>query len=103
MDSGAAPSGVSTMCNCTSWNDDVGCSPPSRRTHPVTVKAIGYPMAELHQRNRTSVDVDGVEHRQIAAVFAGTPDRGQKPAVAFGGIVAARDEHRLGDGVAGWQ
>src|SRR6266705_6510535 len=75
----------------------------SRRTDPVAMKSIGNPMPELHQGDGAGLDVGGVEYREIAAVFAAAPNRGQQPAVALGGIVAAGDEHRLGDGVAGGQ
>jgi len=60
-------------------------------------------MAELHQRYRTGFDIGGVEHREIAAVFTRAPDHGQQPAVTFGGIIATRNEHRFGNGIAGRQ
>ena len=60
-------------------------------------------MAELHQRHRTGLDIGGVEHRKVAAILARAPDHRQQPAVAFGGILAAVDEHWLGNGVAGGQ
>src|SRR6266568_8282708 len=75
----------------------------SRCTHPIAMKSIGNPMPELHQGDGAGLDVGGVEYREIAAVFAAAPDRGQQPAVTLGGIAAAGDEHRLGDGVAGGQ
>ena len=41
-------------------------------------------MAEMHQRHRAGFDIPGVEHRQIAAVFPGAPDRGQQAAWQHG-------------------
>src|SRR6202521_2873692 len=75
----------------------------SRRTNPVAVKAVGYAMAELHQRHRTCFDIAGVEDGEIAAVFARAPYRGQQPAVALGGLVVAGDEDRLRNRIAGGQ
>src|SRR5260370_35831796 len=73
----------------------------SSRTDPIAMKSIGDSMSELHQGDGAGLDVGGVEYREIAAVFAASPDRGQQPAVTLGGIVSAGDEHRLGDGVSG--
>ena len=67
------------------------------------MKSIGDSMSELHQGDRAGLDIGGVEYREIAAVFAAAPDRGQQPAVALGGILAALDEYRFGNGVAGRQ
>src|SRR5450631_3541104 len=72
-----------------------------RRPNPVAMKTVGHAMPELHQRHRTCLDIAGIEHRKIAAVFAPAPDRRQQPAIAFGGILAALDEYRLRNGVAG--
>src|SRR6266851_6839426 len=86
-------------------HDDSSGSPysNSRRADPVAVKAVGHPMSQLHQRGGTGFDVGGVEDREIAAIFPRPPDHRQQPAVALGRIVAARDEYRLRDGVAGRQ
>src|SRR6266446_7492846 len=96
----------SPMCNCTSEvraHARPGMTVHSRRTNPIAVKAVGNAMAELHQRYGSDFHVGGVEYREIAAVFTRAPDHGQEPAVALGCIIATRDEHRLGDGVAGRQ
>src|SRR5712692_5815956 len=69
-----------------------------RRAYPIAVKAVGNPMAQLHQRDRAGFDIGGIEHCEVAAVFAAAPDHRQQPAVALGGILAAGDEHRLGKG-----
>src|SRR5665647_983310 len=75
----------------------------SERADPIAVKAVGHPVSELHQSDRPGLDIAGSEDREIAAIFTGTPDRRQQPAVALGGILAVGDEYRLGDGVAGRQ
>ena len=54
------------------------------RPDPVAVKTVGHAMAEMHQRDRTRLDIAGVEHSQIAAVLSRAPDRREQPAVAFG-------------------
>src|SRR6185437_1339806 len=72
----------------------------SGRIDPVAVKTVGNAVAEPYQRHRTRIDVGGVEHRKIAAVFASAPYHRQQPAVALDGILAAGDKYRLGDGVA---
>src|SRR6266404_7890258 len=95
MDSGPAPGGAS--------RNDGGALACSRRANPIAVKAVGNAMAELHQRYGTGFDIGGVEHREIAAVFARAPDHRQQPAVALGGLIVAGDEHRFGNGVAGRQ
>src|SRR5512146_2119502 len=91
-----APSG-------TSRNDGWGSRTTSRRPDPVAVKSVGHPVRKLHQRDRTRFDVGRVENRKVTAVFGRAPDHGQQPAIALGGIIAAGDEHRLGDGVTGGQ
>ena len=74
------------LCWAKTWmagtkpGHDGGCRAvhfTSRRAHPIAVKAVGHPMPELHQRHRAGLDVGGVEDREIAAVFARPPDRGQ--------------------------
>src|SRR6476659_8529194 len=75
----------------------------SSRPDPVAVKAVGHAVAEMDQGDRTCLHVGRVEYGEIAAVFARAPDHGEQPAVALGGILAALDEYRLGNGVAGGQ
>src|SRR5665647_1374876 len=88
----------------TTWNiETIPATAGSERADPIAVKAIRHPVSELHQRHRPGRDIAGSEDREIAAIFTGTPDRRQQPAVALGGILAAGDEYRLGDGVAGRQ
>src|SRR6201999_2276566 len=72
----------------------------SIRSHPIAVEAIRHAMAEMHQRRRTSLDVARIEHREIAGVAARAPDHREQPAVAFGCVLIALDEPRLGDRVA---
>ena len=52
------------------------------------MKAIGYAVAQIHERHRTILDVGRVENGEVAAVLACAIDHGQQPAVAFGGILA---------------
>src|ERR1700686_3715310 len=89
------------------WNDAGFGTPPastgSGRPDPIAVKAVGHPVAELHQREGTRLNIAGVEDREVAAVLGCAPDRRQQPAIALCGILAAGDEYRLGDGVAGRQ
>src|SRR5260370_36621534 len=59
------------------------------RPDPIAVKAVGHPVAELHQREGTRLNIGGVEDRKVAAVLGCAPDRCQQPAIALGGIVAA--------------
>src|ERR1700761_7766268 len=72
----------------------------STRPHPVAVESVGHAMAEMHQCRRAGLDVTRVEHRKIAGVAARAPDHRKQPAVAFGGVLVALDEHRLRDRVA---
>src|SRR5260370_36888813 len=72
----------------------------SHRTDPIAMKSIGNPMPELHQGDGAGLHIGGVEYREIAAVFAAAPDRGQQPAVTLGGLVAAGDKERPRDGEA---
>src|ERR1700688_1330815 len=87
------------------WND-AGFGTPTASTgldrpDPIAVKAVGHPVPELHQREGTSLNIGGVEDREVATVLGCAPDRCQQPAIALGGIVPAGDEYRFGDGVAG--
>src|SRR5882757_4588320 len=66
------------------------------RADPIAVESIGHAMAEMHQRRRTCLDIGGVEDGEVAAVLAGAPHHREQPAVALGGVTAARDEDRLG-------
>src|SRR5437016_9757808 len=92
MDSGPAPSGAS--------RNDGGALTCSRRANPIAVESVGHAMAELHQRHGTGFDIGRAEHRKIAAVFAGTPDHGQQPAVALSRLIIAGHEHRLRSRIA---
>ena len=78
---------------CAPRNDGSGIL---RRADPIAVKAVGHAMAEMHQRDGPRLDILRVEHREIAAILPRAPHRRQQPAVAFGGVSAAFDEHRLG-------
>src|ERR1700749_1284219 len=73
------------------------------RPHPIAMKAGGHPMAQLHQCDRAGVDISGIEYRKVAAVFTRAPDRGEQPAVALRGVMAAGDEYRFRDRIAGRQ
>src|SRR4051794_1069424 len=75
----------------------------SGRSHPIAMKAVRNTSPQLHHRRGACLDIAGVEHRKIAAVFAGAPDHREQPAIAFGGAGPAFDEYRLGNGVAGWE
>src|SRR5687767_7523668 len=63
-----------------------------RRPNPIAVKSVGDPVRQLHQCHRTCLDIGGVEHREIAAVFAGAPDGREQPAVSFRRVPATLDE-----------
>ena len=63
------------------------------------MKTVGHPVPELHQRDRTGLDVAGVEDRKVASVLTGAPYRGEQPAIAFGGIPGPFDEDGLRNGV----
>ncbi len=67
------------------------------------MKPVGHPMRQLHQRDGAGLDIPGIEHRQIAAVFAAAVNSSEHPAIALGRVVAPCHEHRLGDAIAGRQ
>src|ERR1700737_4770237 len=69
----------------------------STRPHPVAVESIGHAVAEMHQRRRAGLDIARIEHREIAGVGPRAPHHGEQPAVAFGCVLLALDEHPLRD------
>src|SRR3954463_8224970 len=43
------------------------------KSHPVAMESVRHPAAELDEGCRTGLDVGGVEHREVAAVFPCPP------------------------------
>src|SRR5512139_3261661 len=66
---------------------------------PVAVEARRHLAAEMGERHRSFGDGGRLEHREVAAALVAAPHHAEYPAIALGGIVAARHEDRLAEAV----
>src|SRR6185312_9771510 len=71
-----------------------------RDSPPISMEAEGHVMRQRGERDRAFVEGRRVENRELAALFRAAIDRGEKIAIALGGVGAARNEDRLGKSIA---